>query len=65
MDKKNITLIVVGAGILLGWFFRLDVTPINSGDGIGAAFVLNRWTGESYYTRGYSKGEVRANKPSE
>lgn len=38
-----VAVLVVGA-ILLGWFYRLEVTPFR--DGASWAIVHNRWTGQ-------------------
>lgn len=58
MDKKHMALIAIGVAVVLGWFFRFDVTPIHGGESYGGAFVLNRWTGDSYFTSRLFKGDV-------
>lgn len=63
MEPKFKLAVAIAAAILLGWFFRFDVTPIRNGSGQGGAMVLNRWTGESYFTYGFVKGEIVERKP--
>ena len=40
------------------WFFRLELVAINHGDGMGGAYLMNRWTGRVYFLRGTERMEV-------
>lgn len=64
MDQRLRFAAFIAAAVLLGWFFRFDVTPIRNGSGQGSAMVLNRWTGESYFTYGFVKGDIVEKKSS-
>ena len=37
--------------IALAWACRWEVTPITNGEGMGSAYMLNRWTGSMYYVK--------------
>ena len=44
--------------IALAWAFRWEITPITNGEGMGSAYMLNRWTGSMYYVRIDERVEV-------
>ena len=54
-----IVVVVLLAG---AWAFRWEVTPINHGDGLGGAYMVNRWTGSVYFVRGWERSEVKSSK---
>lgn len=52
----------VAATILVAWFFRWDITPVARGDGLGVAYMVNRWTGSVYMLHGVNRIEVTQGK---
>lgn len=61
MNKFERTVLAIVVTVLLAgaWFFRWAVTPINHGDSMGGAYMLNRWTGALYYVRFDEQTEVK------
>lgn len=59
---KLLAFIVIGCLLAGAWFFRWQITPVQHGDGLGVAYMLNRWTGEHYVLRFEQKMEVKLEK---
>ncbi|OYZ78926.1 MAG: hypothetical protein B7X65_15665 [Polaromonas sp. 39-63-25] len=51
LTMKLIATVVLVLLFGLGWMFRWEITPIDGGESIGAAYMQNRWTGDVYYVR--------------
>lgn len=59
VSAARVTLLSVAAALLFcAWFFRYDVTPIASGDGMGGAYILDRWTGDVRFLRGFQMNQA-------
>lgn len=50
-NQKRIAFALIVAAVSIGWFFRYDLqVVIPGGQGaVGAAYMLNRWTGTVYF----------------
>ena len=68
MNKKEqwITILVIAASIVLGWFFRYDLQVIAAGgQGVaGTGYMLNRWTGTAYFLAPTFVRELRQDAPT-
>lgn len=53
LDRNTVIGLVLAALFFQAWLFRYEVTPIMAGDGLGGAYVLDRWSGEVRFLRGF------------
>lgn len=51
--------LVIAALIIAAWFFRWDVNTQHRGDGVGPAYVLDRWTGALYFATSQRIREIK------
>lgn len=63
MTPKLWVLLGLAAAVGLGWVFRYETIPVQAGR-IPAAYVVNRWTGATYFMQGSTIREVQARTPS-